>query len=159
MRSLQFGILLSWLVSLFLFGAVQPSVAQTSSETAISVTIGAWEGERCFSKTSPELRLSSLPAEATHARIIVTDLMVPTFDHGGGRTSISRSAEGEAVIPAGGTPSYRGPCSEQDRSNPVHNYEFRVVIFNARGDVIGRGAATSLFDPNNREGRFAGKKQ
>ena len=132
--------------------------AQTPS-AQITVSVGPWEGPRCFSKVSPELKLTGIPAGAAQARVFLTDLFVPTFDHGGGRTALAVSAAGEAVVPSGALSNYKGPCSEQDRSNPIHDYEFSVVVQNASGDTIARGKGTALFDPSNEQGRFAGKKK
>jgi hypothetical protein len=152
------GFIVASVLMVAALATTMPAQAQTPA-APITVTIGPWEGPRCFSKISPELKLTGVPPGAAQARVFLTDLFVPTFDHGGGRIGLTVSAAGDAVIPSGAVPNYKGPCPEQDRFNPIHDYEFSVVIQNASGDTIARGKGTALFDPSNEQGRFAGKRK
>ncbi len=157
-RSLRTSFLL---LASALFGltSVSPAISADPPVAAVTVEIGPWAGDRCFSKVSPELKLSGLPNNAAQARVFLTDLYVPSFDHGGGKLALTSSGPGQAVIPAGAVPNYKGPCSQQDRSSPIHDYEFSVVVFDAGGATIGRGKAANLFDPSNEAGRYAAKRK
>ncbi len=93
----------------------------------------------CSSKP-PAFTVNGVPAGTKTLKFAMTDLNVPSYDHGGGTVTYSGSAD----IPAGSF-SYKGPCPPDG----AHDYKFVVTAINAAGDtVLGRGQAVRAFPPN-----------
>ena len=115
--------------------------AQTPAAAKAPLDVGfSWAGTTACSSKPPAFVVKGVPEGTTRLRFRMTDLDVPTYNHGGGTVSYSGGSE----IPAGAF-SYTGPCP------PVgsHDYRFTVQALNADGAVIGEGSATRSFPPSS----------
>jgi phosphatidylethanolamine-binding protein (PEBP) family uncharacterized protein len=96
------------------------------------------KADECASK-SPAFTISNVPADTQSLVFRMTDLHVPSYNHGGGTVPYS----GSGTIPAGAF-FYKGPCPP----NGTHDYEFTVTAVNAAGDTaLARGKAVRPFPP------------
>lgn len=99
-----------------------------------------WVKSNGCSSKPPAFTVNGVPAGTKTLKFAMTDLNVPSYDHGGGTVTYSGSAD----IPAGSF-SYKGPCPPDG----AHDYKFVVTAINAAGDtVLGRGQAVRAFPPN-----------
>ncbi len=98
-----------------------------------------WAGSGCaLSSPNPELRLSNVPQGTAFLKVTMTDLDVPTFNHGGGTVAY----DGSGVVPAGALKAYSGPCPPSGS----HTYEFRVVALDAQKEfILGKGTAAKRY--------------
>ncbi|WP_316979810.1 YbhB/YbcL family Raf kinase inhibitor-like protein [Shumkonia mesophila] len=124
------------------FAATILAACQTTKEAPNAASIGvdfSWQGVTKCSSKSPAFKLTGVPAETKTLNFRMTDLDVPSYQHGGG--SLAYTGQGE--IPAGAF-SYVGPCPPMGS----HDYKFDVMALDAKGDtIIGKGSATRAFPP------------
>ncbi|MEQ8601891.1 MAG: YbhB/YbcL family Raf kinase inhibitor-like protein [Marivibrio sp.] len=122
--------------------ALVMSACQTMQEAETVAPLGvdfSWRGVAACTTASPAFTISNVPAGATLLRFKMTDLDVPSYNHGGG--SVAYTGGGE--IPAGAF-SYKGPCPPSG----AHDYQFTVVaIDESQGLIVGRGEAVRPFPP------------
>lgn len=93
-----------------------------------------WTAAHKCSSTSPEIRLTGVPPATKQLRVTLTDLDVPSYNHGGGRVKY----EGSNIIPAGALKSYVGPCPPSG----THKYSIKVDALDASGIILGTGSKT-----------------
>ncbi|MGB0682144.1 MAG: hypothetical protein ACPGOV_05530 [Magnetovibrionaceae bacterium] len=119
------------------------SACQTTKEAANLASLGVsfeWQATDRCSTSSPAFSITGIPEGTASLQFKMTDLDVPTYNHGGGKVVYS----GSGSIPAGSF-SYKGPCPPGGQ----HNYQFDVKALNAAGDtILGKGSATRAFPPN-----------
>tara|TARA_R110000868_G_scaffold408144_1_gene690524 strand:- start:6826 stop:7227 length:402 start_codon:yes stop_codon:yes gene_type:complete len=115
---------------------------QTTKDAPNLVALGVdftWHGTQACSSVPPAFEIANIPEGTATLEFRMTDLDVPSFNHGGGSVKYT----GSGSIPAGSF-SYTGPCPP----GGTHDYEFVVSAVNAAGDtVLGRGSATKSFPP------------
>ncbi len=98
-----------------------------------------WSTQDKCGTASPAFVIGGIPAETASLSFRMTDLDVPSYNHGGG--TIANDGSGNV---AQGAFTYVGPCPPSGS----HRYEFAVTAFNAEGDtVLGRGTAVRAFPP------------
>ena len=89
--------------------------------------------------TSPAFIVRGIPAGTASLSFRMTDLDVPSYDHGGG--TVANDGSGKV---ARGAFTYVGPCPPSGS----HRYQFAVTALNASGDtILGRGTAMRVFPP------------
>lgn len=134
---MKLGVILASLAATaFLVGCQTTKEAKNLAKIGVSFS---WSGTESCSSTSPAFQVAGVPAGTAKLVFEMTDLDVPTFNHGGGTVAYS----GQAEIPAGAF-SYTGPCPPSGS----HDYRFDVSALSASGDtVLGRGSATRPFPP------------
>lgn len=99
-----------------------------------------WDKSNGCSSKPPAFTINGVPSGTKTLKFAMTDLNVPSYDHGGGTVTYSGSAD----IPAGAF-NYKGPCPPDG----AHDYKFVVTAINAAGDtVLGRGQAVQAYPPN-----------
>jgi phosphatidylethanolamine-binding protein (PEBP) family uncharacterized protein len=119
-RSLRFI-----LVTCVLVGAAQQAFAMSASFTWCS--------------GSPEFQLRDVPRGTAKLDLRMTDLMAPSFQHGGGVVAYT----GQAGIPCGAiNGGYVGPSPPKGQ---VHTYRWTIQALDASGKVLGRTAAERKF--------------
>ena len=103
---------------------------QTTKDAPNLVALGVdftWHGTQACSSVPPAFEIANIPEGTATLEFRMTDLDVPSFNHGGGSVKYT----GSGSIPAGS-----------------FSYEFVVSAVNAAGDtVLGRGSATKSFPP------------
>ena len=117
-------------------GFAAPAVAD---EAQLQVDFSWAQTEKCTSK-SPEIHLRNVPSGTVKFEVVLQDLDVPTYHHGGG--TIAASPDGD--IPAGALTDYTGPCPPSGS----HTYRFTVHALNGSGAEIGTGSKSARFPPN-----------
>jgi phosphatidylethanolamine-binding protein (PEBP) family uncharacterized protein len=93
-----------------------------------------WTPPSKCSTVSPEITVSGVPASTKQLNVTLTDLDVPTYNHGGGTLKY----EGSNVIPSGALKNYRGPCPPSGQ----HRYTIHVDAIDASGVIVGSGKKT-----------------
>lgn len=88
---------------------------------------------------SPEFQLRDVPRGTAKLNLHMTDLMVPSFRHGGGSVTYS----GQATIPCGALGGgYVGPSPPKGE---VHSYRWTIEALDASGKALGRTTAERKF--------------
>ena len=88
---------------------------------------------------SPEFQLSEVPAGTAKLDLRMTDLMVPSFRHGGGVVAYS----GQRTIPCGAlNGSFVGPSPPKPQ---VHTYRWTIKALDASGKVLAETTAERKF--------------
>ena len=109
------------------------AIAQTKFNAA-----GRWCG------SSPEFKLSGVPATAVKLDARMVDLNVPGFPHGGGQVAYSKGGSIECgAIAQGSGGAYQGPSPP---AGQVHTYQWTIQALDVGGKVVGV-ATTSLKMP------------
>ena len=89
---------------------------------------------------SPEFELRGVPSGTARLDLRMTDLMVPSFHHGGGVVAYS----GQSTIPCGALGAgFVGPSPPKPQ---VHTYRFTIKALDAAGKVIGETTAERRSD-------------
>ena len=115
------------------------SMAKMSPDAVKFAIDFSWEGVKKCSKSSPEIRINTIPAGTEYFEVKLKDIDVPNWNHGGGRVD----NDGSGIIPAGVlTDHYNGPCPPP---NIPHSYQFIVRAFNAEDVIIGVGKAMKKY--------------
>jgi hypothetical protein len=106
---------------------------------AMSVNFEWQGGGGCqMGGASPKILVANVPAGTAYLKVTMTDLDVPSFNHGGGIVEY----KGNGIIEAGALKNYQGPCPPSGS----HTYEFRVSALN--GDqslILGEGFAEKRY--------------
>jgi phosphatidylethanolamine-binding protein (PEBP) family uncharacterized protein len=106
---------------------------------ASAKTIGlsfSWSKTDACSTRSPAFSLSRVPGGAARLRFRMTDLDVPSYNHGGGAIAFT----GRRV--RAGAFSYRGPCPPRGQR---HMYRWTVRAYDKAGKLLGTGQAQRPF--------------
>jgi phosphatidylethanolamine-binding protein (PEBP) family uncharacterized protein len=112
------------------------------AQTALTVE-WTWKRLHECSQTSPELKVTGVPADSKTLDIRMVDLNFRQFDHGGGSSPIS--SDHVVVVPQGTLKDYRGPCPMRNL-HFGNEYEFTVTALAADGKtVLARGTATRVY--------------
>ena len=85
---------------------------------------------------NPSFVLSNVPANTSFIEFTMTDLDVPTYDHGGGSVQYT----GQNVIERGAF-TYRSPCPP----NGSHRYEWTATAKNINGATTGEARASRIY--------------
>ena len=93
---------------------------------------------------SPEITIESVPEGTVQFYVGLTDLDLPSFDHGGGFIPY----RSENVIPAGAVEGYQGPSPPY---GVIHSYEIMVEALGPSKEVLGVGRAKKRFPPEGEE--------
>jgi phosphatidylethanolamine-binding protein (PEBP) family uncharacterized protein len=128
----------AWIKALCVFmllGCATMNVSPDAVDLSVEFT---WKDTKACSNISPEILVSNLPAEIQIVKVVLTDIDVPTWNHGGGEIDNF----GNGKIPAGSLKSgYNGPCPPSGS----HRYQFTVKAVDADGVIIGIGKAERKF--------------
>lgn len=129
---------LSWIAALLVFliaGCATIKISPDAVDIGVEFT---WQNTKACSIKSPEIIVTNVPPETKIFKVALTDIDVPSWNHGGGKID----NDGTGVIPAGSLKSgYNGPCPPSGS----HRYEFSVKAVDADGVVIGIGKAERKF--------------
>jgi phosphatidylethanolamine-binding protein (PEBP) family uncharacterized protein len=121
-----------------LIGAiVLAGITAASSAGAASLSISFnWCPDR-----SAAFKIGKVPAGTKTLRFKLTDLDVPTYNHGGGDVAASGTS---ASVPCGsfGMFSYNGP---NPPAGQVHSYRWSVTAVDASGRELASGSATRKY--------------
>lgn len=101
----------------------------------LSVSFAFSAANRC-SAVSPAISVGGAPAGTASYKVSMTDLDVPTYNHGGGTVAASGGS-----ISAGALKSFRGPCPPSGQ----HTYKITVLAIDGGGKVVGAGSASRKF--------------
>ncbi|SEE28403.1 hypothetical protein SAMN05519104_5671 [Rhizobiales bacterium GAS188] len=107
------------------------SASARAADFAIAVT---WCGGG-----SPEISLRNVPKNTARLEAHMIDLMVPSYQHGGGKVEF----KGENAIPCGAlNAGFRGPSPPPHQ---IHDYEWTVKAYGADGAVLGAARTVKKF--------------
>jgi len=120
---------LFFVVSVFCFAIA----ACSTSRVKLGVDYN-WIPENKCSFTSPEIKVSGIPEGTRKLRVSLTDINVPSYNHGGGTVEYN----GSNIIKAGALKNYDGPCPPSGE----HIYSIKVQAIDGSGKVIGVGEKT-----------------
>ncbi len=125
-----------YLIVISLFLAL--GCADKIAKNAVSLEVKfSWKKTSKCSNKSPKIKVTNIPKNTVLLKVELTDLDVPSYNHGGG----SLKYTGSGIIPAGALKSYTGPCPPSGS----HRYRFTVKAVNKEGIVIGIGKAVKKF--------------
>jgi len=96
----------------------------------------SWAGIPACASISPPFELRVVPIDTKQLRFTMTDLNVPTFNHGGSTIAYNGSTVGRGAI------RYTGPCPPRGER---HNYRWAVEALDTAGQVLAKGSATAVF--------------
>jgi len=111
--------------------------ASDSQKPSVSLHF-SWAGIPACGSTSPAFELDSVPADTRQLRFTMTDLNMPSFDHGGSTVTYTGNVVERGAV------TYTGPCPP---SGEHHNYRWTVQALDVAGNVLGTGNADALFPP------------
>lgn len=115
-----------------LYGCDSTKVSENASELDVGFE---WTKTSGCSNISPEIHIMNIPQETKFLRLMVVDLDMSTYDHGGGEVPY----DGSTTISEGSLKSYAGPCPPP---GVEHSYEITVQALNAdKKLVLGHGKA------------------
>ena len=117
-------------------GFAAPAVAD---DAQLQIDFSWAQTERCTRK-SPEIHVSNVPSGTVRFEVVLQDLDVPTYHHGGG--TVSANPDGD--IPVGALTDYTGPCPPSGS----HTYRFTVHAIDGSGNEIGTGSKSARFPPD-----------
>jgi phosphatidylethanolamine-binding protein (PEBP) family uncharacterized protein len=101
----------------------------------------SWDGIKACTHESPEIRVARIPDGTVELQVMLKDISLPAYNHGGG----SVKHDGSGIIPAGAlTIGYNGPCPPPGER---HKYDFWVMARNGEGVIIGFGKSRQYFPP------------
>jgi hypothetical protein len=87
---------------------------------------------------SPEFQLRDVPKGTTTLDFRMTDLMAPSYPHGGGSVAYS----GQSSVPCGALSSYRGPSPPPPQ---IHTYRWTIKALDASGKTLGQATSERKF--------------
>ncbi len=110
------------------------------AEDAVVLTVEfEWTEKSECSRISPPITVRNIPKETRHLQVLMADLDMPTYDHGGGVVAY----DGVGAIPEGALDSYGGPCPGP---GVEHTYEMTVhALDEEKTLVIGLGKAVRKY--------------
>ena len=86
--------------------------------------------------TNPAFAIKNVPKGAASIRFRITDLAVPSYNHGGGKVAYKG---GSTIAP--GAFKYRSPCPP----NGTHTYEWTADVRDTKGKSIAKAAARKKY--------------
>jgi Phosphatidylethanolamine-binding protein len=98
----------------------------------------SWAGIPACASISPAFETKAVPVGTKYSRFAMTDLNVPSFNHGGSTIAY----HGDRVSP--GAIRYTGSCPPRGEH---HKYRWVVEALDTVGDVLAKGSATAAFPP------------
>lgn len=98
----------------------------------------SWAGIPACGSTSPTFEIDSVPADTKQLSFKMTDLDMPSFNHGGSTVTYTGNVVERGAV------TYTGPCPP---SGERHNYRWTVQAQDVAGNVLGTGSADALFPP------------
>jgi len=126
---------LSVFVVLVCFVVVGACATTKVAPNAVTLKIEyQWKPGNACSTTSPEIKVTGIPKTTKKLRVKLTDLNVPSYNHGGGTVEY----KGSNVIKAGALDYYKGPCPPSG----THRYSIKVDAIDASGVIVGTGETT-----------------
>jgi hypothetical protein len=111
--------------------------ASDSEKSSLSVHF-SWAGIPACGSTSPAFELGNVPDDTKQLRIMMTDLDMLSFDHGGSTVTYTGNVVERGAV------TYTGPCPP---SGERHNYRWTVQALDVAGNVLATGNAEALFPP------------
>jgi phosphatidylethanolamine-binding protein (PEBP) family uncharacterized protein len=112
-----------------------------SSANAFTATVAWGSGAGC-SGQSPAIRLASVPKGTASLDLKMTDLNMPSFNHGGGSVAFDGKTSFAAGELFGMFSSYRGPCPPP---GSTHRYQWTISAKDSSGKVLGTANAVIPF--------------
>jgi phosphatidylethanolamine-binding protein (PEBP) family uncharacterized protein len=110
-----------------------------ADEAQLKIDFSWAQTERCTAE-SPKIHVSNVPNGTVRFEVVLQDLDVPTYHHGGGTVVANPNGD----IPAGALHEYTGPCPPYGS----HTYRFTGNALDGSGDQIGTGSKSALFPSN-----------
>ena len=110
-----------------------------ADETQLQIDFSWAQTQRCTSE-SPEIHVSNVPNGTVRFEVVLQDLDVPTYHHGGGTVVAGPKAD----ISAGALNDYNGPCP----SSGSHTYRVTVNALGTSGNKIVTGSKSAPFPSN-----------
>ena len=98
----------------------------------------SWAGIPACASTSPAFELNNVPADTRQLSFVMTDLDMPSFNHGGSTVTYTGNVVERGAV------TYTGPCPPKGER---HNYRWTVQALDVAGNVLGTGTAEALFPP------------
>lgn len=111
--------------------------ASDSQKSSLSLHF-SWAGISACGSTSPAFEIDSVPADTKQLSFRMTDLNMPSFDHGGSTVAYTGNVVERGAV------TYTGPCPP---GGGRHNYRWTVQALDVAGNVLGTGSAEALFPP------------
>jgi phosphatidylethanolamine-binding protein (PEBP) family uncharacterized protein len=111
--------------------------ASDSENSSLSVHF-SWTGIPPCGSTSPAFELDNVPDETRQLRFSMTDLNMPSFNHGGSTVTYTGNVVERGAV------TYTGPCPP---SGERHNYRWTVQALDVAGNVLATANAESVFPP------------
>lgn len=116
----------------------------TASVAQAQMTVNfEWAREHRCSKSSPSLSISGIPAGATALTVKLIDNDMSSWNHGGGKVTITNVPE-FAIETGALKDGYNGPCPP-NFSSFGHDYQFVVRALDASGNELAQTAQTRTF--------------
>jgi phosphatidylethanolamine-binding protein (PEBP) family uncharacterized protein len=113
------------------------SSASNSQKSSLSLHF-SWAGISACASTSPAFELDNVPADTRQLSFKMTDLNMPSFDHGGSTVTYTGNVVDRGAV------TYTGPCPPRGEQ---HNYRWTVQALDVAGNVLATGTADALFPP------------
>jgi phosphatidylethanolamine-binding protein (PEBP) family uncharacterized protein len=98
----------------------------------------SWAGIPACGSTSPAFELDNVPDDTRQLRFMMTDLNMPSFNHGGSTVTYTGNVVEQGAV------TYTGPCPP---SGEHHNYRWTVQALDVAGSVLGTGNVEAVFPP------------
>jgi phosphatidylethanolamine-binding protein (PEBP) family uncharacterized protein len=108
-----------------------------SDSSSLSVHF-SWAGISACGSTSPAFQLDGVPDDTRQLSFAMTDLNMPSFNHGGSTVTYTGNMVERGAV------TYTGPCPP---SGERHNYRWTVQALDVAGNVLGTGSAEAQFPP------------
>jgi phosphatidylethanolamine-binding protein (PEBP) family uncharacterized protein len=109
-------------------------IAKTAPNAVTLKVEYTWKSSDNCSSDSPEIKVTGIPAATKKLNVTLTDLDVPSFDHGGGTVECKATKE-VFIIPRGALKRYTGPCPPSGQ----HTYSIEVKAIDDKGVIVGTG--------------------
>ncbi len=98
----------------------------------------SWAGIPACASTSPAFELDNVPDDTRQLRFMMTDLNIPSFNHGGSTVTYTGNVVERGAV------TYTGPCPP---TGEHHNYRWTVQALDIAGNVLGTANAEAAFPP------------
>jgi phosphatidylethanolamine-binding protein (PEBP) family uncharacterized protein len=134
------------LIRIFIIVCISIAVCACSStkvaDNAATLIIDfEWTKNSGCSSVSPPISVTNIPGATKYLRVMMVDLNMLTYDHGGGEVSYN----GSMIIKEGALESYAGPCPP----SMTHSYQITVQALSAdKKLILGHGKAVRKYPKN-----------
>jgi phosphatidylethanolamine-binding protein (PEBP) family uncharacterized protein len=88
---------------------------------------------------TPEFQLSNVPKGTTKLSFVMTDLWVPSYQHGGGEFAYKN----QKTVPCGALKGFYYPPSPP--SPQIHDYQWSIKALDANGSSLGEAKTVRKF--------------